>query len=455
MKKVQVSIQDEHTLVLQEDGKKGELIDLTSIHETDIDQSTIQSVVRSIKQDAFEAEVAKVRASIEREKALEAELKERELLERVAQLEREKETAIELATTKTKGELQADLARKEAEVASIKAEKTAELAALRSKLETIAQQTASDTKLQALGEQRKIEEAYREKIADKETEINNIQHQRELEAEKFKEQLRASETALVSLKEMRTRMSTKMIGESLEIHCENEFNRIRPIAFPRAEFRKDNSVSGSGSKGDYIYRESDEDGNEMLSIMFEMKNEDDTTKTKHKNKDFFKELDKDRREKNCEYAILVSLLEKDNDYYDDIVTVHEYPNMYVVRPQHFITMIGFLRQGSLKSQELRRKIHALNNQHVDVTNFEKSMHEFKAGFSRNTDLTLKQFETAIDEIDKSIERLGKVKENLMKSGNNLRLANNKAQDLTIKRLTRGNPTMAAKFEDTDDSADVA
>lgn len=447
MKKLKVSIQDEYTLVLQEAGSKGDVVDLRSVHETDIDATTIKNVVSSIKQDKFQEELAKERAAIEREKALEAALKERELLERVAQLERDKDAAVELATTRTKGELQADVAKKEAEVAALRAEKDAELATLHAKLETVVRQTESDTKLQALEAQRRLEEEFRAQLARKETEVRDAQHQRELDAEKYKEQLRASETALVSLKEMRTRMSTKMIGESLEIHCENEFNRIRPIAFPRAEFGKDNTVSGTGSKGDYIYREADDEGSEMLSIMFEMKNEHETTATKHKNKDFFKELDKDRREKHCEFAVLVSLLEKDNDYYDDIVTVHEYPNMFVIRPQHFITIIGFLRAGSLKSQELRRQIHTLRDQHVDVTNFEQSMHEFKASFSRNTDLTLKQFETAIDEIDKSIDRLNKAKENLMKSGNNLRLANNKAQDLTIKRLTRGNPTMAAKFDE--------
>lgn len=450
MNKIKVAIQDEHTLILQEDAHKGDLVDLRSIHETDIDATTIKHVVSSIKQDKFREELAKERATIEREKALEAELKERELLAQVAQLEREKEAAVELAAARTKGELQTDLARKEAETAKLIAEKDTQIAALRTQVESVAQQTASDAKLQALETQREIEERFREQLAAQQAEISQIAHQRELEAEKYKEQLRASETALVSLKEMRTRMSTKMIGESLEIHCENEFNRIRPIAFPKAEFGKDNTVSGTGSKGDYIYRESDDEGNEMLSIMFEMKNEHETTATKHKNKDFFKELDKDRREKHCEFAVLVSLLEKDNEYYDDIVTVHDYPNMYVIRPQHFITIIGFLRAGSLKSQELREQLHSLRNQHVDVTNFEHSMHEFKTSFSRNTDLTLKQFETAIDEIDKSIDRLNKVKENLMKSGNNLRLANNKAQDLTIKRLTRGNPTMAAKFDEVRD-----
>lgn len=450
MKKIKVAIQDEHTLVLQEAASKGDIVDLRSIHETDIDATTIKNVVSSIKQDKFQEELAKERAALEREKALEAALKERELLEKITQLERDKDTAVELATTRTRGEFQANLAKQAAEVDKLRSEKDAEIMTLRSQVESVAQQTASDTKLAALEAQRQLEEQFRQQLSSKETELSALSHQRELDAEKYKEQLRASETALVSLKEMRTRMSTKMIGESLEIHCENEFNRIRPIAFPRAEFGKDNTVSGTGSKGDYIYREADDEGAEMLSIMFEMKNEHETTATKHKNKDFFKELDKDRREKHCEFAVLVSLLEKDNDYYDDIVTVHEYPNMFVIRPQHFITIIGFLRAGSQKSQELRRQVHELRNQHVDVTNFEQSMHEFKAGFSRNTDLTLKQFETAIDEIDKSIDRLNKVKENLMKSGNNLRLANNKAQDLTIKRLTRGNPTMAAKFDELSD-----
>jgi len=246
---------------------------------------------------------------------------------------------------------------------------------------------------------------------------------------------------------MRTRMSTKMIGESLEIHCENEFNKLRPIAFPKANFSKDNQVSSSGSKGDYIYQESDDDGNEILSIMFEMKNEDNTTATKHKNKDFFKELDKDRREKNCEYAVLVSLLEKDNEYFDDIVTVSDYPCMYAIRPQHFITIIGFLRQGNLKSQELRRTIQVLKNQNIDVTNFENKMYAFQDAFSKNYNLASDQFYKAIEEIDKTIDHLNKVKENLLKSDNNLRLANNKAADLTIKRLTTNSPSVAKAFED--------
>ena len=415
MKTVKVSIQDENTLVLQEDAVKGDLVNLTSIHETDIDKATIKSVVNSIKMEEFNAQLKKETESIERQKALEARLKEQEIIDRSKDAISKKEQ---------------------------------EIAALNSKLEAIATQTASEVKLKALQDQQLIEESYRQKLTDKETEISEIKHKKELYEEKLKEQLRSSETALVSLKEMRSKMSTKMIGESLELHCENEFNRIRPFAFPNAEFTKDNKISATGSKGDYIYRENDENGNEILSIMFEMKNEDDNTATKHKNNHFFKELDKDRKEKGCEFAVLVSLLEKDNEYYDDIVTVHEYPNMYSIRPQHFITTIGFLRQGNMKSQELRREIHVLNNQNIDVTNFENNMNAFKEAFGRNYNLASDQFTKAIDEIDKTIDHLNKVKDNLLKSDNNLRLANNKATDLSIKRLTSNSPSVAKAFQET-------
>lgn len=414
MKTVKVSIQDENTLILQEDASKGDLVDLTSIHETDIDKAMIVRVVRSIKMNEFNAQLQKEKEAIEREKELENRLKAQEIVDRSKDAISKKEQ---------------------------------EIAALNSKMETIAKQTESDVKLQSLQEQQKIEEAYRQKLSDKEVEISEIKHKKELDEEKLKEKLRSSETALVSLKEMRSKMSTKMIGESLELHCENEFNKIRSIAFPNAQFEKDNKVSGTGSKGDYIYRETDENGNEILSIMFEMKNEDDNTATKHKNKDFFKELEKDRKEKGCEYAVLISLLEKDNEYYDDIVTVHEYPNMYSIRPQHFITTIGFLRQGNMKSQQLRREIHSLNNQNIDVTNFESNMNAFKEAFGRNYNLASDQFTKAIDEIDKTIDHLNKVKDNLLKSDNNLRLANNKATDLSIKRLTANSPSVAKAFDE--------
>ena len=229
-------------------------------------------------------------------------------------------------------------------------------------------------------EKQRIEEQYQKELKEKESELNKIRHDKELSEERLKEQLKSSETALVSLKEMRMRMSTKMVGESLELHCENEFNKIRSMAFPNAEFEKDNTISEIGTKGDYIYREMDSQGNELLSIMFEMKNEIETTATKKKNSDFFKKLDKDRNEKKCEYAVLVSLLEKDNEYYDDIVTVHDYKLMYAIRPQHFITIIGFLRQANTKSQSLQSEIHRLNNQNIDVSNFESNMNDFKEAF---------------------------------------------------------------------------
>ncbi|OGG14459.1 hypothetical protein A2875_02940 [Candidatus Gottesmanbacteria bacterium RIFCSPHIGHO2_01_FULL_46_14] len=390
-------------------------MDLKSIHETDIDKTTIDNLIKSIKTDEFNAQLEAAKRIIEKEKGLEAELKEKDIINRA------KET----------------LTKKDQEITT-----------LSTKLESITKQVESETRVKSLEERQKLEEDYRKKLGDKEFEIQEIKHQKELSEQKYQDQLKASETALVSLKEMRSRMSTKMIGESLEVHCENEFNKLRPIAFPKAQFDKDNQISASGSKGDYIYREYDDDGNEILSIMFEMKNEDDETSTKHKNKDFFKELDKDRKEKKCEYAVLVSLLEKDNEFYDDIVTAQDYPNMYAIRPQHFITIIGFLRQGNLKSQELRRTILALKNQNIDVTNFEANMNAFKDSFSRNYSLAAEQFSKSIEEIDKTIDHLNKVKEYLLKSDNNLRLANNKASELTIKRLTVNSPSVARAFEDS-------
>ena len=414
MKKIKVSIQDENTLILLEDAQKGDIIDLKSIHEANIDKSSIDSVIKSIKTAEFNSQLQSAKLSIEKEKALQAELKEKDVVGRAKE---------------------------------VISKKDQEITVLNTKLESISKQVESETKVKSLEEKQKLEEQYRKKLGEKELEIQEIKHQKELNEQKYLDQIKASETALVSLKVMRTRMSTKMIGESLEIHCENEFNKLRPIAFPKANFSKDNQVSSSGSKGDYIYQESDDDGNEILSIMFEMKNEDNTTATKHKNKDFFKELDKDRREKNCEYAVLVSLLEKDNEYFDDIVTVSDYPCMYAIRPQHFITIIGFLRQGNLKSQELRRTIQVLKNQNIDVTNFENKMYAFQDAFSKNYNLASDQFYKAIEEIDKTIDHLNKVKENLLKSDNNLRLANNKAADLTIKRLTTNSPSVAKAFED--------
>jgi len=242
-----------------------------------------------------------------------------------------------------------------------------------------------------------------------------------------------------------------MIGETLEQHCETEFNKLRATAFPKAYFEKDNDAK-SGSKGDYIYRETDEAKNEIISIMFEMKNECDETATKKRNEDFFRELDKDRTDKKCEYAVLVSLLEAENELYNSgIVDVsHKYPKMYVIRPQFFIPIITLLRNAAMNSLQYKAELALVKNQNVDITNFEDKIDKFKTGFAKNYELASRKFKTAIDEIDKTIDHLQKTKEALVSSENNLRLANNKAEDLTIKRLTKGNPTMTAKFDELSD-----
>lgn len=264
--------------------------------------------------------------------------------------------------------------------------------------------------------------------------------------EKHADEIKRRDDEIAYYKDFKARQSTKMIGESLEQHCETEFNKLRATAFQNAYFEKDNDIK-TGSKGDFIYREYSNDGVEFISIMFEMKNEMDTTATKHKNEDFFKELDKDRKEKNCEYAVLVTMLEADNEYYNSgIVDVsYKYPKMYVVRPQFFIPIITVLRNAALNSLQYRHELELVRNQNIDITHFEEDINDFKDKFSRNFRLASEKFQKAIDEIDKTIDHLQKTKEALLSSENNLRLANNKAEDLTIKRLTKGNPTMAAKF----------
>ena len=255
------------------------------------------------------------------------------------------------------------------------------------------------------------------------------------------------------LKDLKSKLSTKMVGETLEQHCQTEFNRLRATAFKNAYFEKDNDAR-TGSKGDFIYREDDENGNEIISIMFEMKNENEATATKHKNEDFFKELDKDRKEKKCEYAVLVSLLEADSELYNTgIVDVsYKYDKMYVIRPQFFIPMITLLRNAALNSMKYKEELAIIRNQNIDITHFEENMENFKQSFARNYELASRKFSTAIEEIDKTIAHLQKTKEALLSSENNLRLANNKAEDLTIKRLTRGNPTMAVKFAELEKDA---
>lgn len=448
MKKVKVSIQDEHTLVLQEDASKGDVIDLTSIHETDIDKTTITSVVNSIKKDAFEAEVQKVREAIEREKALEVKLREQQLTERVTLLEKEKETVVELAVAKTKTELQTDLSQKEHELAKVQAEKDAQIAALRAKIEA-----AEIEKKLALTEATTKIERQRDELASA---LKATQAEQQLLAsslkEKFEHELKSKDEMIAYYKDMKAKLSTKMVGETLEQHCETEFNRLRATGFRNAYFEKDNDAR-TGSKGDYIYRETDEDGNEIISIMFEMKNEGDETATKKKNEDFLKELDKDRTEKKCEYAVLVTLLESDSELYNSgIVDMsHRFDKMYVIRPQFFIPMITLLRNAAMNSMRYKSELALVKAQNIDVTNFEDQLDDFRQSFGRSYRLASERFQDAVASIDKSIAQLQKTKENLLKSEDHYRLANNKADELSVKKLTRGNPTMTAKFAQLHDT----
>ncbi len=289
--------------------------------------------------------------------------------------------------------------------------------------------------------------AIMEAVKKAEDEKRDLEKDIQGQKEKYELELRQKDETIDFYKDMKTKMSTKMVGESLEQHCEIEFNKIRMSAFPNAYFEKDNDAR-SGSKGDYIYRETDEDGTELLSIMFEMKNEMDTTSTKHKNEDFFKELDKDRNEKGCEYAVLVSLLESDNDFYNSgIVDVsYRYEKMYVVRPQCFISIISLLRNAAKSAMDYKKELAVVRNQNIDVTNFETRLNEFKEGFARNYELAQGHFDKAIDAIDKSIKDLQNVREFLTKSERQLGIATKKVEDVTIKKLTRGNPTMQEAFE---------
>ena len=334
-------------------------------------------------------------------------------------------------------------------------DKEREFAEAKSKLEKEIARLKSDIELSKAG----TELAVRDAVQGRDSRISELENQIVLKdaewelkekslAEKYDGELRRKEDELAYYKDFKLRQSTKMVGESLEQHCEIEFNKLRATAFRHAYFEKDNDDRG-GTKGDYIYREASEDGVEFISIMFEMKNEMDATATKHKNEDFFKKLDKDRNDKNCEYAVLVSTLEADSELYNSgIVDVsYRYPKMYVIRPQFFIPIITLLRNAALNSLQYRTELARVREQNIDITHFEDDLNEFKEKFARNYRLASDKFRTAIEEIDKTIDHLEKTKKALLSSEDNLRLANNKAEDLTIKKLTRKNPTMAKKFEE--------
>ncbi len=409
---------------------------------------------------------------------------EEELKSRTELWKKDKESAVELVRAQVQEKAKDLLAKKEAEIQALKNEKEREVSdALNAKQLAIAQLTAAKEMELAENLRKKEEELSRikadlqkaeldkqlavnqalQQVQKEKSELENSLAQKQLEMqlvesslkEKFAAELKTKddiikmkEADIAYHKDMKAKLSTKMVGESLEQHCEIEFNKLRATAFPKAHFEKDNDAS-SGSKGDFIFKEFDEEGNEIISIMFEMKNESDTTATKKKNEDFFKELDKDRTEKKCEYAVLVSLLESDNELYNTgIVDVsYKFPKMYVVRPQFFIPIITLLRNAALNSMKYKAELASMKNQNIDITRFEDNINAFKEGFARNYELASRRFKTAIDEIDKTIIHLQKTKDALLSSEDNLRLANNKAEDLTIKKLTRNNPTMTAKFEE--------
>ncbi|KUO66640.1 MAG: hypothetical protein APF83_01465 [Lutibacter sp. BRH_c52] len=387
---------------------------------------------------------------------------EEEISTRLALADREKESAVELAKANLKNSMQAELAKKDKELAELKAKNVTELAENLAKKEleiaemkSLIQSSEIQKKLD-VSEAIKVIEKERDNLANelkiKETETQLLEQSiKEKYVNKLgikDEAIKMKDDEIARLKDFKQKLSTKMVGETLEQHCEIEFNKLRATAFQNSYFEKDNDSKG-GSKGDFIYKESDEAGNEIISIMFEMKNENDETATKKRNEDFFAKLEKDRQEKNCEYAVLVSLLESENEFYNTgIVDVsHKYKKMYVVRPQFFISIITLLRNAAMNSMKYKAELNLMRNQNVDITNFEEKIDAFRKGFAYNYDLASRKFKTAIDEIDKTITHLQKTKAALLSSEDNLRLANNKAEDLTIKKLTHGNPTMKTKFDE--------
>ena len=382
----------------------------------EIDQAGFSDIVKQVRDDQFD--------------------KELKIL--VGQAEKEKENAVKLAEADLRKITQDEIAKKDKEIIILQAK---------------SQNAESEKKLSVLEAIKSIEKE-RDDLAnsvktaalEKQNLENSLTQQFSTQLQNKDIIIQYKDDEIARVKDMKLKLSTKMLGESLEQYCEIEFNKIRSTAFQNAYFEKDND-SSSGSKGDFIYRENDNEGNEIISIMFEMKNEGDATATKKKNEDFFKELDKDRTEKKCEFAVLVSVLEAESDLYTGITDVsYKYPKMYVVRPQFFIPIITLLRNAAMSSLKYKAELALVKNQSIDITNFENSINEFKAGFAKNYDLASRQFNTAITEIDKTIDHLQKTKEALLSSVNNLRLANNKSDDLTIKKLTKGNPTMTAKFD---------
>lgn len=387
---------------------------------------------------------------------------EEEIQKRLDLAEKEKESAVKLAEANLKNSLQETLSKKEAEISELKANNQRELLKQLAIKDSLISEMKSQIANSEIEKKLLVTEATQKLEKEKDSLVNDLKN-KDLEREvheksliaKFNSELntkdaiiRTKDEEIALRKDLKLKLSTKMIGETLEQHCEIEFNKLRAIAFPAVFFGKDND-SKSGSKGDYIYRELDSEGNEIISIMFEMKNEGDETEKKHKNDEFFTKLDKDRTEKKCEYAVLVTLLEADSELYNSgIVDLsYKYPKMYVVRPQFFIPIITILRNAAMNSLKYKAELALVRSQNIDITNFENKINTFKEGFAYNFNQASKKFRKAIEEIDNSIKSLQNTKDALLSSENNLRLANEKTEDLSIKKLTRGNPTMKNKFEE--------
>lgn len=436
-KKLNVSIKDKNTLVLEEDGSKGDLIDLLELDK--VDKDSLIETLNLEKDNLYKEKLQEERKRIEEEQKYKEQARINDYETKINNLNNSLE--------KAKQENETNLKLKEAELNKQNESKINDLKLqildLKNKLDNVTNNKDRD-----------IKEAVNSKeieIINLKNDIENKKNQAELEKNNIKNQyeilLKEKNDQIDYYKDLKARMSTKLVGETLEQHCQIEFEKLRATAFKNAYFEKDND-SRTGSKGDFIYRENDENGVEIISIMFEMKNQNDETATKKKNEDFFAELDKDRKEKKCEYAVLVSMLEAESELYNQgIVDVsHRYEKMYVVRPQLFIPIITILRNAALNSMAYKDELQLVRNQNIDINNFETSLLDFKTAFSRNYDLASKQFNTAIEEIDKTIDHLQKVKASLLGSERNLRLANDKAGDLSIKKLTKNNPTMKARFE---------
>lgn len=427
-----------------------------------VDEAGFADILKQVRDHQFEEELSKRLDLAEKEKLNAVQLAEANLRNSLQEELLKKDNELNKLKSQSERDLAEKLNKKEAEIAELKArsekqllesvsKKEAEIAEMKAKIENAELDkkfTISEATKKLEKERDELANAVKTAELEKQNLESSLRNQFNLELQGKDAIIKFKDEEIAWVKDMKQKQSTKMLGESLEQHCEIEFNKLRASAFQNAYFEKDND-SSSGSKGDFIFRENDAAGNEIISIMFEMKNESDQTATKKRNEDFFKELDKDRNEKKCEYAVLVSLLESENELYNTgIVDVsHKYNKMYVVRPQFFIPIITLLRNAALNSIQYKAELALVRSQNIDITNFEEKMNKFKEGFARNYDLASRKFKDAIDGIDKTIRELQKTKDALLSSENNLRLANEKTEDLTIKKLTHGNPTMKAKFDE--------